>query len=90
VLSTTGAGVCSGPEKSVNERKHVDGHSEKLSFIWLVVDKLRSNYRASDYGKGTDPRANARLSQPFRGKRSSPGTEGGITASSQFAVRLQD
>jgi len=29
----------------------VDGHSEKVSFIWSVADLLRGDYKASDYGK---------------------------------------
>jgi type I restriction enzyme M protein len=29
----------------------VDGHSEKVSFIWSVADLLRGSYKASDYGK---------------------------------------
>jgi type I restriction enzyme M protein len=29
----------------------VEGHSEKVSFIWSVVDLLRGDYKASDYGK---------------------------------------
>jgi type I restriction enzyme M protein len=29
----------------------VDGHSEKVAFIWSVADLLRGDYRASDYGK---------------------------------------
>jgi type I restriction enzyme M protein len=30
---------------------HVEGHSEKVSFIWSVADLLRGDYKASDYGK---------------------------------------
>ncbi len=33
------------------EGAHVDGHSEKVSFIWSVADLLRGDYKASDYGK---------------------------------------
>ena len=29
----------------------MDGHSEKVSFIWSVADLLRGSYKASDYGK---------------------------------------
>jgi hypothetical protein len=29
----------------------VEGHSEKVSFIWSVADLLRGDYKASDYGK---------------------------------------
>lgn len=29
----------------------MDGHSEKVSFIWSVADLLRGDYKASDYGK---------------------------------------
>jgi type I restriction enzyme M protein len=29
----------------------VEGHSEKVSFIWSVADLLRGDYKAADYGK---------------------------------------
>ena len=29
----------------------MEGHSEKVSFIWSVADLLRGDYKASDYGK---------------------------------------
>ncbi len=29
----------------------MDGHSEKVGFIWSVADLLRGDYKASDYGK---------------------------------------
>jgi hypothetical protein len=29
----------------------VDGHSEKVAFIWSVADLLRGDYKASDYGR---------------------------------------
>ena len=29
----------------------MDGHAEKISFIWSVADLLRGSYKASDYGK---------------------------------------
>ncbi len=29
----------------------VNGHSEKVSFIWSVADLLRGSYKPSDYGK---------------------------------------
>lgn len=29
----------------------MQGHSEKVSFIWSVADLLRGDYKASDYGK---------------------------------------
>jgi len=29
----------------------VQGHSEKVAFIWSVADLLRGDYKASDYGK---------------------------------------
>jgi type I restriction-modification system DNA methylase subunit len=29
----------------------VNGHSEKVSFIWSVADLLRGDYKASNYGK---------------------------------------
>lgn len=29
----------------------MDGHSEKVAFIWSVADLLRGDYKASDYGK---------------------------------------
>jgi type I restriction enzyme M protein len=29
----------------------VNGHSEKVGFIWSVADLLRGSYKASDYGK---------------------------------------
>ncbi len=33
----------------------MDGHSEKVSFIWSVADLLRGDYKASDYGKVIPP-----------------------------------
>jgi len=29
----------------------MDGHAEKVGFIWSVADLLRGDYKASDYGK---------------------------------------
>ena len=29
----------------------MQGHSEKVAFIWSVADLLRGDYKASDYGK---------------------------------------
>lgn len=29
----------------------MNGHSEKVAFIWSVADLLRGDYKASDYGK---------------------------------------
>jgi type I restriction enzyme M protein len=42
----------SSPYREVrNESSGVNGHSEKVGFIWSVADLLRGSYKASDYGK---------------------------------------
>jgi len=45
------AGYPPAPMIPQGEGVHVDGHSEKVSFIWSVADLLRGDYKASDYGK---------------------------------------
>jgi hypothetical protein len=45
------AGVYSGCGKQSIEVKHVNGHSEEVSFIWSVADLLRDDYKASNYAK---------------------------------------
>jgi type I restriction enzyme M protein len=47
-------GICHHPssaEPLLGAHGRVDGHSEKVSFVWSVADLLRGSYKASDYGK---------------------------------------